>query len=153
LPLPSSFFILCLMDILRSDSMLKAIGKSINTRVSGRIESTKIPIVILGSSPITNSYKSKVDFLKQAGVIQGFISLYPNLTESYLKATPNKGFQTFGDYPLLEKFISNLVTSDMNFFSSMIPKRKLGEIITISSKENTDIEKAEKFLKLLNERN
>ena len=77
-------------SILRSDSMLKAIGKSINMRVSG-VESTKIPIVILGNSPITDSYKKKVDFLKQAGIIQGFISLYPNPTPSYIKETPDKG--------------------------------------------------------------
>lgn len=139
-------------SILRSDSMLKAIGKSINIRVSG-VESTKIPIIILGSSPITDSYKKKVDFLKQAGVIQGFISLYPNPTTTYVKNTPKKGFQTFDNYMLLEKFISELVTSDMNFFSSMLPKKKLGEIITISARENSDIEKAEKFLKLLNESN
>ena len=139
-------------SILRSDSMLKAIGKSINIRVSG-IESTKIPIIILGSSPITNSYKAKVDFLKQAGVIQGFISLYPNPTESFIKSTPNKGFQTFDNYLTLEKFISDLVTSDMNFFSSMLPKKQLGQIITISAKENTEIKKAEKFLELLNQVN
>ena len=139
-------------SILRSDSMLKAIGKSINIRVSG-IDSTKIPIIILGSSPITDSYKKKVDFLKQAGVIQGFVSLYPNPTTSYVKETLNKGFQTFEDYSLLEKFISDLVTSDMNFFSSMLPKKKLGEIITISAKEYTEIEKAEKFLELLNHSN
>ena len=139
-------------SILRSDSMLKAIGKSINIRVSG-IESTKIPIIILGSSPITNSYKAKVDFLKQAGVIQGFISLYPNPTESFIKSTPNEGFQTFDNYSTLEKFISDLVTSDMNFFSSMLPKKQLGQIITISAKENTEIKKAEKFLELLNQVN
>ncbi|HHS95033.1 MAG TPA: hypothetical protein ENJ45_00465, partial [Phaeodactylibacter sp.] len=58
---------------LRSDSMLRAIGKSINIRVSG-IESTKIPIIILGNSPITKNYAKKVDFLKKAEIIQSFIS-------------------------------------------------------------------------------
>ncbi len=48
-------------SILRSDSMLKAIGKSINIRVSGT-ESTKIPIIILSNSPITKNYVQKVDF-------------------------------------------------------------------------------------------
>lgn len=136
-------------SILRSDSMLKAIGKSINIRVSG-VESTKIPIIILGSSPIAESYIKKVDFLKKSGVIQGFISLYPNPTEKYIKNSPENGFQTFDDYSLVNKFISKLVTSDMNFFSSMLPKNKLGELIEISAKEKTNLEKAEKFLKLLN---
>jgi hypothetical protein len=47
--------------------MLKAIGKSINIRVSG-IESTEVPIVVLGNSPISDNYSQKVDFLKPAGV-------------------------------------------------------------------------------------
>lgn len=41
----------------------------------------------------------------------------------------------------------------MNFFSSMLPKKKLGEIINISSKEASEIKKAEKFLMLLNNSN
>ena len=73
-------------SILRSDSMLKAIGKSINIRVSGK-ESTKIPIIILGNSPITKSYFKKVDFLKKAGIIQSFISVYPKPTLDYIKKT------------------------------------------------------------------
>jgi hypothetical protein len=103
-------------SLLRSDSMLKAIGKSINRVVQklqflsnqrfanrrlkndkkrrfcqkfaffGRlvkesawffhksnirvsdIKSTKIPVVVLDNSPITNSYSHKVYFLKTAGV-------------------------------------------------------------------------------------
>ncbi len=137
-------------SILRSDSMLKAIGKSINIRVSGP-ESTKIPIVILGNAPITKNYLKKVDFLKKSGIIQGFISLYPNPTNDFIENTKEKGFQTFEQYQELTKFIIDLVNSDMNFFSSMLPKRKLGQIITVSAKENDDISKAEKFLSLINE--
>lgn len=39
--------------LLRSDSMLKAIGKSINIRVSS-FKSSTIPIIVLGNTPITN---------------------------------------------------------------------------------------------------
>ncbi|MDI6800563.1 MAG: hypothetical protein QMD01_00700 [Thermodesulfovibrionales bacterium] len=46
--------------LLRSDSMLKAIGKSINIRVSS-FQASQIPIIIMGNTPITNSYYSKVD--------------------------------------------------------------------------------------------
>ncbi|MDP2168596.1 MAG: hypothetical protein Q8J64_09740 [Thermodesulfovibrionales bacterium] len=49
--------------LLRSDSMLKAIGKSINIRVSSS-KASKLPIIIMGNTPITNSYYSKVDHLK-----------------------------------------------------------------------------------------
>ncbi len=137
-------------SILRSDSMLKAIGKSINIRVSGT-ESTKIPIIILGNSPITKNYSKKVDFLKKAGIIQSFISLYPNPTNDFIKHTDSKGFQTFNEYQELSNYITEVVNSDMNFFSSMLPKIKLGQIITISAKEKDDISKAEKFLSLINE--
>ena len=137
-------------SILRSDSMLKAIGKSINIRVSG-VDSTKIPIVIIGNSPITKSYLKKVDFLKKSGIIQGFISLYPKPTDEFIKQTKGQGFQTFEKYTDLSEFITDLVNSDMNFFSSMLPRKKLGKIITICSKEKDDISKAEKFLSLINE--
>jgi len=135
--------------LLRSDSMLKAIGKSINIRVSG-IASTKIPIIVLGNSPITDSYIKKVDFLKTSGVIQGFWSLNPNPTNSeYIQNTPKLGFQTILDKVQLLNNCKELVTNDMNYFSSMISKLKLGEIIRIASQENTDIAKAEKFLTLI----
>ncbi len=136
-------------SILRSDSMLKAIGKSINIRVSGP-ESTKIPILIVGNTPIAKSYLKKVDFLKKSGIIQGFISLYPYSTNEYIKKTKEKGFQMFEQYQELSKFIINVVNSDMNFFSSMLPKRRLGQLIAISAKENNEISKADKFLSLLN---
>jgi hypothetical protein len=138
-------------SLLRSDSMLKAIGKSINIRVSG-IASTKIPIIVLGNSPITDSYIKKVDFLKTSGVIQGFWSLNPNPTNSdYIKKTPKLGFQTIINKEQLLNNCKELVTSDMNYFSSMISKMKLGEIIRIASQEKSDIAKAEKFLTLIRE--
>lgn len=135
--------------LLRSDSMLKAIGKSINIRVSG-ISSAKIPIVVLGNSPITDNYIKKVDFLKTSGVIQGFWSLNPNPAISeYVKNTPKKGFQTILNREMILANCRELVTNDMNYFSSMISKAKLGEIISISGQERTDIAKAEKFLNLI----
>jgi hypothetical protein len=137
-------------SILRSDSMLKAIGKSINIRVSGT-ESAKIPIIILGNSPITKNYLKKVDFLKEAGIIQSFISLYPNPTNDFIVSTEGKGFQTFNEYQNLINYITEVINSDMNFFSSMLPKRKLGQIITVSAKEKDDVSKAEKFLSLIGE--
>jgi len=46
--------------LLRSDSMLKGIGKSINIRVSS-FKAATIPIIVMGNTPITNSYYPKVD--------------------------------------------------------------------------------------------
>ncbi len=41
------------------------------------------------------------------------------------------------------------MTNNMNCFSSMISKLKLGEIIRIASQEATDIAKAEKLFNIL----
>lgn len=136
-------------SLMRSDSMLKAIGKSINIRVSG-IASTKIPIVVLGNSPITDSYLKKVDYLKTSGVIQGFISLNPLPTESeFSKNSPQKGFQTAITEKQVFDYCKELINNDMNYFSSMLSKQRLGEIISIASTEGNDIERAEKFLNLI----
>ena len=136
-------------SLLRSDSMLKAIGKSISIRVSG-VESTTIPIVILGNSPITENYIKKVDFLKESGVIQHFISLNPTpIKTDFIKNTPQKGFITITSENQLSKICSDLINSDLHYFSSMISKKALGQMITISSKEKTDIARAEKFLTLI----
>ncbi len=137
-------------SILRSDSMLKAIGKSINLRVSGT-ESATIPILVLSNSPITKSYQKKVDFLKKSGIIQGFISIYPNPTDNCIVNTKEKGFQTFNDYSRLKDFVEELICSNLSFFSSMLPKKRLGQIISISAQEINDISIAEKFLTLLND--
>jgi hypothetical protein len=136
-------------SLLRSDSMLKAIGKSINIRVSG-IESTKIPIIVLGNSPITNSYVKKVDFLKQSGVVQGFWSLNPNSTKAaHIEKSPKLGFQTIREEKFLLEQCQLLIESDMNYFSSMISKSDIGKIIKVASLENNDIASAEKFLTLI----
>ncbi|MCK9280733.1 MAG: hypothetical protein M0P71_08935 [Melioribacteraceae bacterium] len=135
-------------SLLRSDSMLKAIGKSINIRVSG-MSSTKIPIIILGNSPINYSYIKKVDYLKTFGVIQGFWSLNPSLLTEELTYSPNMGFVTILKKEMLLEYLRNLITEEQNYFSSMISKNKLGEIISIAYKEKTDILRAEKFLTLI----
>lgn len=136
-------------SLLRSDSMLKAIGKSINIRVSG-ISSAKIPVIVLGNTPITTSYIKKVDFLKTSGVIQGFWSLNPNSIplESHFD-TPKKGFQTIHNFENLLNDCRELVANDLNYFSSMISKKKLAELIHIANQENSEIAKAEKFLSLI----
>ncbi len=136
-------------SLLRSDSMLKAIGKSINIRVSGE-KSANIPIVILGNSPITTNYVKKVDYLKKCGVIQQFISLNPHPTDTdFIKETPQKGFITISTEKSLSSLMKNLVENNLYYFSSMISKRDLGKIITLANKEKTDTARAEKFLSLI----
>ena len=89
--------------MLRSDSMLKAIGKSINIRVSG-FSSAKIPIIVLGNTPVTKSYHGKVDHLRKSGIIQGFWSVNPKPREvETLKRTGFDGFIRMDNYEELLK--------------------------------------------------
>ena len=137
--------------LLRSDTMLKAIGKSINIRVSS-FSASKIPIIIIGNTPITKSYHEKVDHLKRNGIIQGFLSINPKPLDNNgenIKSTLHKGFYRFDDYEELKRNIFNLLKEEREFFSSMQTQKQLGKIIEIANKETTYEAKAQKFLALL----
>lgn len=137
--------------LLRSDTMLKAIGKSINIRVSS-FAASKIPIIIVGNTPITKSYYEKVDHLKRNGIIQGFWSINPKPLDNNgenIKSTSFKGFYRFDGYEELKQHAINLLKEEREFFSSMQTRKKLGEIIEIANKEATYEAKAQKFLTLL----
>lgn len=137
-------------SLLRSDSMLKAIGKSINLRVDSS-KARSIPIIILGNSPITSSYVKKVDCLKQSGVIQKFISLYPNPTErEFIRCTPERGFETFDSPKMIETYVNQVLNVNMNYFSSMMSNKDLGHLISIANKEVSDEQKGQRFIELLN---
>ena len=137
--------------LLRSDTMLKAIGKSINIRVSS-FAASKIPIIILGNTPVTKSYYEKVDHLKRNGIIQGFWSINPKPLDDNgenIKSTPFIGFYRFDTYEELRENAINLLKEEREFFSSMQTRKRLGEIIEIANKEPTYEAKAHKFLELL----
>ena len=136
--------------LLRSDSMLKAIGKCINIRVSN-YQSAKIPLIVIGNTPISNTYYSKEDHLKNAGIIQGFWSINPKPLnhDDSLKSTPANGFIRFDNEIELKNSIDNLLSLDLNFFSSMKSTENIGRIIEISNKKETYEEKGYEFLRLL----
>jgi len=137
--------------LLRSDSMLKGIGKSINIRVSS-YQAATIPIIVMGNTPITNSYYPKVDHLKVAGIIQGFWSVNPKPLDDNgenIKKTDKQGFYRFDDFEELRKAFNVLLSEERNFFSSMKSKKELGEIIEIANREGTYEKKAAVFLKLI----
>lgn len=139
--------------LLRSDSMLKAIGKSINIRVSSS-KASKIPIIIMGNTPITNSYYSKVVHLKSAGIIQGFWSVNPQPLDNdgeNIKKTDKQGFYRFDSFNELKNAFVNLLSEERNYFSGMKSKKELGQIIEKANKEQAYEKKAEVFLKLINE--
>ncbi len=136
--------------LLRSDSMLKAIGKSINIRVSGH-KSSHIPIIILGNTPIQKSYYTKVDSLSVSGIIQGFWSVNscPLEGQDSLKSTSKKGFFRIDSYSELLENLETLFSELKEFFSSMKTKNELGKIIEIANQEAEFEKKAERFLELI----
>ena len=139
--------------LLRSDSMLKAIGKSINVRISSK-KAAKIPIIVLGNTPIHESYYKKVDNLKRYGIIQGFWSLNPDPLDGgkeSINATKDKGFIKFDSYANFKKEISEMLKTDLQFFAGMKSKKDLGKFIEIADNENTYEKKATKFLDLIGE--
>ncbi len=139
--------------LLRSDTMLKAIGKSLNVRVAS-IKASKIPIIVLGNTPITNNYYEKVDHLRRGGIIQGFWSVNPKPLDSNggnVKVTEGLGFYRFDTYGELLGKLDGLFGEGREFFSSMRTKDELGKFIEIANRETTYEKKAEKFLDLIRE--
>jgi len=137
-------------SLLRSDSMLKAIGKSINLRIS-EYKSSHIPIIVLGNTPITKNYYKKVDKLKTNGIIQGFWSLNPNITENNcnIKSTPQDGFLRIDSYEEFESKLDELSSERRTFFSAMKTNNELGFIIEKANQGQSYEEKAELFLTLI----
>ena len=135
----------------RSDSILKAIGKCIDIRVSN-FKSSKIPIIVLGNAPLSNGFCKKADYLKSAGIIQGFWSLnpFPLNHGNTRKVTPKKGFIRFDDVGELKCSLDNIFDENLNFFSGMKNPWELGKIIEMSNNEKTYQNKGLKFLKLIN---
>jgi len=134
----------------RSDSILKAIGKCIDVRVSN-FESAKIPIVVIGNAPLSNGFCKKADYLKHSGLIQGFWSLnpFPLNHGNTRKTTPKGGFMRFDNTGELRKHLSQLFDRDLNFFSGMESPKDLGRLIEVANREDTYENKGLKFLNLL----
>jgi len=139
--------------LLRSDTMLKAAGKSINIRVSD-LRASKIPIIVLGNTPITEYYYHKADYLQRSGIIQGFWSVNPSPFDDNgenIKTTKGLGFYRFDSYEEFVGKLDELFDEEREFFSSMRTKDELGKFIEIANKETTYEKKAEKFLTLIRE--
>lgn len=134
----------------RSDSILKAIGKCIDVRVFNR-QSSKIPIIVLGNAPLSNGFCKKADYLKSAGIIQGFWSLnpFPLNHGNTRKTTPKGGFIRLDNTSELSKHLNCLFNQDLNFFSGMENLKDLGKYVELANREITYENKGLKFLNLI----
>ena len=134
----------------RSDSILKAIGKGIDIRVSN-FKASKIPIIVLGNAPLSNGFCKKADYLKTAGIIQGFWSLNPSPLNhgNTRKRSHKNAFIRMDNTDELSITLNKLFNQDLNFFSGMENPIKLGQLIEIANTEKTYENKGLKFLNLL----
>ncbi len=134
----------------RSDSILKAIGKCIDIRVSN-VKSSKIPLIVLGNAPLSNGFCKKADYLKSFGIIQGFWSLnpFPLNHGNTRKRSHKNGFVRMDNVDELNMTLNQLFKQDLNFFSGMENPEKLGQLIEIADREENHENKGLKFLNLL----
>ena len=134
----------------RSDSILKAIGKGIDIRVSN-FKASKIPLIVLGNAPLSNGFCQKADYLKSAGIIQGFWSLnpFPLNHGNTRKRSHKNAFIRMDNTEELYMTLTKLFKHDLNFFSGMENPRNLGQLIEIANREKTYENKGLKFLNLL----
>jgi hypothetical protein len=134
----------------RSDSVLKAIGKCIDIRVSS-FKSSRIPLIILGNAPLSKGFCKKADYLSQAGIIQGFWSLnpFPLNHGNTRKRSHHDGFIRFDNIEELNITLNQLFKQELNFFSGMETPETLGQMIEIANKQKTYEEKGLKFINLI----
>lgn len=134
----------------RSDSVLKAMGKCIDIRVSN-IRASRIPLIVLGNAPLSNDFCKKADYLKESGIIQGFWSLnpFPLNHGNTRKRSVKNGFIRMDDTKELYMSLNQLLKQDLNFFSGMENLRSIGQLIETADRENSYENKGLKFLNLL----
>lgn len=130
-------------SLRRSDSILKAIGKAINIRVSSE-KANSIPIIILGNTNVSENYLNKIDHLGKYGIIQKVISLNPSINEN--KCSKDKFFITPNDETELSSIINEILKMDLHYFSTMIDMEKLATIIKDSVAYNDNEKIVQYFL-------
>ena len=132
--------------LLRSDTMLKAIGKAAGIRMFGGA-AAEIPILILGNTPITQSYRRKVGNLKQGGIMQGIWSLNPQVVTADRQSSA--GFCQITDEKSLFDNMKAILAGGKRFFSGYQSLECLGRMIDSASQRKSHLDKANNFLNLL----
>lgn len=105
-------------SILRSDSMLKALGKGAIIKAAIRessIADKRIPFLVIGNTPLATSYYTKVDKVRNDGTIHGVWSINPEPLDNeadakHIKASPGKAFYTFDSYEEFKAAALNMLT-------------------------------------------
>lgn len=131
-------------SLLRSDSVLKAIGKSLNIRISHE-SARKIPIIVIGNTPISRNYINKSLKLTRMGFIQGFWCI----GSEFSNKNPT-GYIQINDLNSMTELLNDMLNFDFEFVATMKTKSYIGKLIEIANQEQGFENKAEKFIKMLN---
>ena len=136
-------------SVLRSDTVLKALGKAIEVRSKG----FNGAFFVLCNTPIPDDYQTQVDGCKRIGVIQGFFSVNPQPLDEKdsLKRTDFEGFLRWDSPDEASATLSSLLAEQSQFFSGYLSLSQLGELIETASRQSSPQDKARCFLKILRE--
>jgi hypothetical protein len=136
-------------SVLRSDTVLKALGKAIEVRSKG----FNGAFFVLCNTPIPDDYQTQIDGCKRIGVMQGFFSVNPQPLdkEDSLKRTDFEGFLRWDSPDEASTTLSSLLAKQSQFFSGYLSLRQLGELIETASRQSSPQDKARCFLEALRE--
>ncbi len=135
---------------LRSDTVLKALGKAIEVRGMGFSGA----FIILCNTPVANDYFQQIDGCKQTGIVQGFFSVNPQPTEDEQhnpKRSPKGGFYRWDEPAEVKESLREMLSEQRHFFSGFLPLSVLGQLIENACREATLSQKARRFLEGLKE--
>jgi hypothetical protein len=136
-------------SVLRSDTVLKALGKAIEVRSKG----FNGAFFVLCNTPIPDDYQTQIDGCKRMGVMQGFFSVNPKPLDNKdtLKQTDFKGYLRWDSSEEAFETLSSLLTKQFHFFSAHLSLDQLGQLIERASQESSPQDKARRFLEALKE--
>jgi len=144
-------------SLLRSDSVLKAIGKGVYVHTSS-LQALQVPLIVIGNSPLAPSYHKKVDQLRHVGLIDVFLSITPQPLDpghehpTNIKSTPKGGFRRVDSLDELARILEELLQKDRAVFFGRLSYDVLGALITQAAQSaSTHAERGRQFLKLLQE--
>ncbi len=143
-------------SILRTDSILKAIGKATITR--SYTGSEKVPFIVIGNTPPPTGYRANIDKTVSSGLIQKWISLTPNPLVVEPKESPGKrnpkstgGFLRIDDIEELQKLLATLISKQWHYMSAMVEAGKIGNLIKSLDLKDDPEKIGQKFLQRLSE--
>lgn len=137
-------------SVLRSDTVLKALGKAIEVRGMGFSGA----FLVLCNTPVASDYFRQIDGCRRIGIVQGFFSVNPQPTKDGQhnpKRSPEGGFYRWDEPAEVKARLEEMLSEQRHFFSGFLPLSVLGHLIERACCEPTLSQKAHRFLDGLRE--